>query len=234
MNQNEHFSNHHIDAIQVNPENNYFTPVLQELFRTIKTPISVCDIGCGNGLFSIAIKDKYKCNLIGVDGSSYALELAQQNGIDEIHKINDFCSDTMPFANNSFDLVICKDVLEHLIKPEFLVAEIQRITASNGYALIHVPNHFPINGRLKLLFRNDIDPFKFFPDSNRWDFPHIRFFTKKSLLKLLKIHGFELHSDLSHHYVIYAKLLSYLPSSFLNKYADLLSVGFTFILKKIP
>ena len=125
------------------------------------------------------------------------------------------------------------DVLEHLIRPEFLVAEIQRITKVGGNALIHVPNHFPINGRLKLLFSDNIDPFGFFIDSERWNFPHIRFFSRASLIKLFEIHGFEVQIDLSHHYVIFSRFMSYLPKNFLNNNSDLLSAGFTFMFKKI-
>ena len=36
---------------------------------------------------------------------------------------------------------------------------------------------------VKFLFNADIDPFKFFPDSDRWNFPHIRFFTKESFVR---------------------------------------------------
>jgi 2-polyprenyl-3-methyl-5-hydroxy-6-metoxy-1,4-benzoquinol methylase len=232
MNQNKHFSNHYIDAISGNPEINYFTPIIKEVFQNIKTPKSVCDLGCGNGLFSIAIQNEYGCELVGVDGNSYALEQAKKRGIQNLHKIDDFCTDTMPFVNNRFDLVICKDVLEHLLKPEFLVAEMTRITKPNGYALIHVPNHFPISSRFKFLFNANIDTFGFFPGSDRWNFPHIRFFTKESLLKLLEMHGFELYLDLSHHYVIFSKVMSYLPNSFLNRNSNFLSAGLTFVFKK--
>ena len=63
-----------------------------------------------------------------------------------MHHIHDFSSDTLPFDDGIFDLVINKDVLEHLVHPEHLVSEIARITRRGGYALIHVPNHFPFVG----------------------------------------------------------------------------------------
>ncbi|MCL4430960.1 MAG: class I SAM-dependent methyltransferase [Epsilonproteobacteria bacterium] len=232
MPKDKHFSDHYIDAINGDPENNYFTPILDELFKSIETPIEVCDIGCGNGLYGISIKNHYNCNYTGVDGSSYALEQAKNRGIDKLYSIGDFCTDKMPFPDNFFDLVICKDVLEHLIKPEFLVSEIQRITKPSGYALIHVPNHFPINARLKFVFTADIDPFKFFPDSNRWNFPHIRFFNKNSILNLFSLYHFTPYKNLSYHFVIFSRIMKYFPIKLLNKYSDVVSSGITFIFKK--
>mgnify|MGYP003967951177 FL=1 len=98
--------------------------------------------------------------------------------------------------------------------------------------MIHVPNHFPIKGRLKLLFNNDIDPLGFFPDSKRWNFPHIRFFTRESLIELMSIEGFKVEKELSHHFVTWSKLFKYLPEDTINKNADLLSSGITILFKK--
>lgn len=230
---NEHFSNKHIDAISGEVDDNYFIPIYDEILKTINKPKEICDVGCGNGLFSIYLKQNYKdANLTGIDGSEYALELAKKRGLNNTYKINDFCKDLLPVDSEQYDFIVCKDVLEHLIKPEFLIKEITRITKQGGYALIHVPNHFPIKGRLKLLFNNDIDPLKFFPESKRWDFPHIRFFTRESLIELMSIEGFKVEKELSHNFVIWSKIFKFLPKETLNKNADLLSSGITILFKK--
>ena len=175
----EHFSNELIDDISGDPENNYFTPVLNQVLDRIPMPNKVLDVGCGNGLFTSAIKKKISCRLTGVDGSEHALSHAYKSGFDEVYIINDFSIDSLSSETSSMDFVICKDVLEHLICPEQLVSEISRVVRNGGFVLLHVPNHFPIIGRLKLLFQNTIDPFYFFPDAERWNFPHIRFYDKR-------------------------------------------------------
>lgn len=226
--ENEHFSNKHIDAINGDVDDNYFIPVYQDVLNDIENIRDVCDVGCGNGLFSIYLKQNLKdVNLTGIDGSEYALELAKERGLNSTFKINDFCKDILPVDSEKYDLVVCKDVLEHLLKPDFLVKEISRITKKNGYVLIHVPNHFPIKGRLGLLFKNEIDPFGFFPKSKRWEFPHIRFFTRESLIELMSLEGFKVEKELSYHFVVWSKFFKFLPKNTLNQNADLLSSGLT-------
>ena len=145
----DHFDNQHIDAINHDLSNNYFRTVLVEALEYSGNPRDVCDVGCGNGIFTSWIKDSLSCRLVGVDGSEYALNKAKQLNFDELHHIEDFSNNNLPFKDESFDFVINKDVLEHLLNPENLVHEIARITRIGGFALIHVPNHFPISGRLK-------------------------------------------------------------------------------------
>ena len=40
---------------------------------------------------------------------------------------------TIPFEDQSFDLVYCKQVLEHVRRPESLLAEVRRVLATSGY-----------------------------------------------------------------------------------------------------
>ena len=67
--------------------------------------------------------------------------------------------------------------------------------------MIHVPNHFPIWGRLKFLISNNIDTFSYFPNSDRYDFPHIRFFTTSSMDNLLNKSDLVLQENLSFYFV---------------------------------
>ncbi|MBC7714915.1 MAG: class I SAM-dependent methyltransferase, partial [Rhizobacter sp.] len=45
----------------------------------------------------------------------------------------------LPFADNSFDVITCMDVIEHLENPEFVLREINRILKPGGRFLFHVP-----------------------------------------------------------------------------------------------
>ena len=232
----DHFSKIDIDAINDDAGDNYFHPVLKHAFQYIGEVYNICDIGCGNGVFSGNIKNWHSCNLVGVDGSSYALEKAANFNYDKLVKVEDFSKDNLPFEDQSFDLVINKDVLEHLIDPENLVNEISRIIIDGGHAIIHVPNHFPIIGRIKLLFTNNIDPFNYFPDSKRWNFPHIRFFNKKELIELLELSNLYMVQDLSYHFgripILWRLIPSKIRNIIYNKFSDSLCEGFTILAKK--
>lgn len=231
------FSDEFIDQIDGSPIDNYFSPVLDEVFSLIPTPQTICDIGCGNGVFTIDLKRRLKgCNLTGVDGSAYALQQAQNVGFDELHLVNDFSADILPLKDNSFDLVICKDVLEHLLHPEQLVSEISRVLKEEGKALIHVPNHFTLLGRVRLLMTNNIDPFDYFPNAKRWEFPHIRFYNHASMVELLKMHNLNVAYELCHHF-IQIPLGRFLPrslrKSIAGRWPDAFSEGLTFLVTKI-
>lgn len=236
INTQERFATKYIDSIQVDPNNNYFNKILQETLGKIPEPLNICDVGCGNGLFSIMLKKLTKAHLTGIDGSNYGLQKAHEIGFDKTHHINDFSFDILPFGDGVFDLVINKDVLEHLIHPEHLVREISRIIRNGGYVLFHVPNHFTLVGRLKLLFLNTIDAYNYFPDSNRWNFPHIRFFNNKDFLNLIQKEGFEPIENFCHYHKSFPKIgrlmSSKLKINLSNKFPDLFAEGFTYLFRK--
>ena len=231
----KHFADSLIDKIDVNPDKNYFTPILNYIFKKFK-PSHVCDIGCGNGNFTGTIKDKFPCKIVGIDGSKYALNQAKKLNYDDLKYISNFSIDTLKFKDESLDLVICKDVFEHLLDPEHLTKEIFRVLKPNGILLSHVPNHFPIIGRIKFLITNNIDTFNYFPTCYRYDFPHIRFFTFKSFIRMFEINLFKFEENLSHHFFKFPIIERFLPNilkKFLCKLStDNFSEGITLILRK--
>ena len=232
----EHFDNKFIDEIDEIVGDNYFSPVLDCVLSQIEVT-TVCDVGCGNGVFTGDIKKRTNCSLIGIDSNRYALKQAEKLDFDKLIWVSDFTKDKLPMGNESIDLVVCKDVLEHLIDPAFLVKEISRVLKTDGHLLLHVPNHFPIWGRLKFLLKNDIDTFNYFPGSARYDFPHIRFFTISSINKLLRVSGLEPFQNLSFFFV-QPPLLHRIMPIWLRKLAvristDNFSEGIVILAKKI-
>ena len=88
----------------------------------------------------------------------------------------------------------------------------------------------------KLILKNNIDTFNYFPSSNRYDFPHIRFFTLSSMKKLLNISGFEINNNLSYFFV-QPPLLHCIMPIWLKKFAanistDNFSEGVLILAKK--
>lgn len=195
----EKTANEYLGAITGDTTENYFTPIWREVCAKI-TPRSVLDVGCGTGIFSAALKQTTGCSLIGVDSSPYAVEQSRAIGFDEVFIVGDVCSEPLPFDANRFDLVFCKDVIEHLLDPEYLVREMYRVIAHDGYLLVHIPNQFSLYGRIRFLWTNNIDSFHYFPNVERWDYPHIRFFTYEDFRKLLQRCGFVVVSDFSRYF----------------------------------
>ena len=175
----------------------------------------------------------------GVDGPQGFTDRAISRGYKEVSVVADLNVSSLPGKNESFDLVVCKDVFEHLLNTNTIhvLSEISRVLKKDGLFLIHVPNHFPLIGRLKFLFTNNIDTFNFFKKESRRTFPHIRFYEHRDSLQILAANKFSLVHDLSYHFqaiplLSIFKLLDsfrkYLAEHFPNQFAS----GFTFLVKK--
>ncbi len=46
----------------------------------------------------------------------------------------------LPFSDSTFDIVTCFEVIEHVVRPELVIAEIARVTRTDGLAVISTPN----------------------------------------------------------------------------------------------
>ena len=229
----KYFSNNDLDRIT----DNYMSPIFDKIFKKYSFN-NILDYGCGNGTFGIYLSQNTQCKIIGIDGSKYALEQASKIGYNETYLIEDFSTIKVPLQDNTVDFVILKDVLEHLLDPHFVLNEAYRVCASKGLLLLHVPNHFPLIYRLKFLFTNDIDTQNYFPDSNDWNFPHIRFFKHNSIVEKAKKIGFNILEDYSYYFTAYLPKTSKVPvvkhfqRYLAQKYPNDFAIGFTLLCQK--
>lgn len=230
----EYFTNEDIDRIQ----NNYMVSIFDDIIDNYDL-YNVLDYGCGNGLFGAYFKKKTECILTGVDGSPHALAKASERGYDNTILITDFSLKKLPLESETFDLVICKDILEHLLNPFMVIRESARVLKRSGKLLIHVPNHFPLLDRIKFLFTKNIDTQCYFPDSDEFSFPHIRFFTFKGLIEKMNHEGFEIIQNYSYNFARIFRGISRIPFGIAlsRKMAlwspDNFASGFTLFLKKL-
>jgi SAM-dependent methyltransferase len=100
------------------------------------TPRRVLDAGCGEGFAMQAVLGTLRAEVIGLDGSPGALQVAGR-----INPGSDFSAGdlfALPFPDRSFDLVVCMEVLEHLSDPQRGLAELGRVSAD--WLLLSVPN----------------------------------------------------------------------------------------------
>jgi ubiquinone/menaquinone biosynthesis C-methylase UbiE len=102
------------------------------------------DIGCGRRLFpdwmprweeeQSSLRDRLK-GIYGLDPDFSSL---RDNHFVRFPVSGD--SSTLPFANASFDLLTANMVVEHVAKPEALLAETLRVLKPNGVFIFHTPN----------------------------------------------------------------------------------------------
>lgn len=199
MTSESHFPDRFFDEIdEAAEEENYFTPVLRALSGVVDlSEARVLDVGCGTGVFMKQLLDLGCRDLRDVDGHSDFASRAIERGYRDVQFIGDLNVDRLPYADGEFSLVVSKDVFEHLLNPLHALGEVRRILRPGGHFLFHVPNHFPLTGRLRFLFTNDIDTFSFFGGESRWTFPHVRFYEHGEALRMMRSQGFSPVADFS-------------------------------------
>ena len=96
----------------------------------------VLDIGCGDGRILNKLVAQYRVRGFGADISSNQLrENLKNNPFGHSYYHAD--AEKLPFQDNTFDFVICLDVLEHLSSPRECISEICRTLKQGGKALVY-------------------------------------------------------------------------------------------------
>lgn len=99
----------------------------------------VLDLGCGAGFLCNALAlDGH--NVSGVDLSETSLATARLH--DTTQSVQYLCNHvySLPFSNNSFDVVCAMDILEHIEEPQLLLAEASRVLKKGGLFFFHTFN----------------------------------------------------------------------------------------------
>jgi SAM-dependent methyltransferase len=87
--------------------------------------------------------------------------------------------EALPFPDESFDLIVCNQVLEHLKNIFLPLSEMDRVMKIGGHLLIGIPNLAALHNRLLLFLGRQ-------PLCNAVTGPHIRCFTHRDFLKFLR------------------------------------------------
>jgi ubiquinone/menaquinone biosynthesis C-methylase UbiE len=115
---------------------------------------SILDVGCGTGDLVVSLARKIEdVEIVGIDMSADDIEIAKLKALkynlplDIFHVQN---GASLPFDNNSFDILTCIEVLEHTGKHYMdVVNEIYRVQKPGGVAYITIPNkHCPYDTHL--------------------------------------------------------------------------------------
>jgi SAM-dependent methyltransferase len=158
------------------------TLIERELDRSTR----VIDVGCGAGATYARWVDE-RASYVGVDVSSKAVDLAREAGL-EAQVVND--ASELPFEDDSFDLAICIEVLEHLFAPHDAAREIRRVLRPGGKLIVSAPNALYWRLRVKLVM-GEWDPLgDELSIAQPWRDPHIRFFSPDLMTRMLRHVGF--------------------------------------------
>ena len=173
---------------------------------------SFLDVGCETGRF-LATAREYFDRVTGLEVSKSMAEFAARNLSIEVY------TDLFENLDNNleFDCIRMSHVIEHIPDPHLWLEKARSLLSEGGVLVINVPNIFSLSKQVKLLLRKwNIRPNRWEP----WRTPdHLFEPTAKSMLKLLKMHGFKVmsHYTYSNRNPASHGLLSGLMHRFLKK-----------------
>jgi SAM-dependent methyltransferase len=141
----------------------------------------VLDIGCQSGGFCGKLLELGH-EAFGLEIVPEMVENARRNYPTIPFVVGD-SEQHIPFPDGFFDVVWAGDVIEHIRHTDVFVNEVNRVLHGGGHFIVSTPMHNRLKNLYIVLFRFEkhFDP----------EFPHYRFYTKKSLSAVLEKRGFE-------------------------------------------
>jgi len=169
-----------------NKSQGYFGTPRREMLEFIPSGVSsVLEIGCGTGAFGALVKQQRGCRYTGVELMNQAAELARPH-LDEVIVAN-IEQTPLPFPQQSFDCLVCNDVLEHLVDPWAALRTLTGFLRPGGYVVVSLPNVRFSEVVKDLVFRKRWE----YQKEGVLDRTHLRFFTESSVRTLLESAGLE-------------------------------------------
>ena len=152
---------------------------LREFVRSLGRVERALDLGCGDGRLSAELDAR---ELVCADVSAVALERARRR-LAAARLLQLEPDAPLPLSDSEFDLVLCAETVEHVRDLQLLLSELRRVLRPGGRLALTTPAHGRLTGLAVLLtgFERRFDPLS----------PHLRFFSARSLRRLLAELGFE-------------------------------------------
>jgi SAM-dependent methyltransferase len=120
----------------------WYQAMRQLLLETLEVELpdwrdkTILDAGCGTGAILKQLGNPAKN--VGIDLASEAISFCHERGLSNVRQ-GDICA--LPFADDSFDAVICLSVLYHqwVKSVEGALSELHRVLRPGGLLLVNVP-----------------------------------------------------------------------------------------------
>lgn len=102
----------------------------------------VLDVGGGPGRMAVPLSERHRVTLCDLSRDMLAVARARDGG--ERLRLATADARSLPFATNSFDYVLCIDVLPHVPDPRPALAEARRVLRPGGTLIVDSTNSVPL------------------------------------------------------------------------------------------
>jgi len=163
----------------------YYANERSDVVSALPRPLGrVLDVGCGSGGLGPALRAAGATELVGIEVVPEAAAKAA-TVLDRVHAgpVEERLAD----AGGGFDTVLCLDVLEHLVTPGQVLAELRERTREGGHLQVSVPNARHFSLVTDLVLRGTFG----YTDSGHRDDTHLRWFTRRDIVELVQAAGWE-------------------------------------------
>ena len=170
-------------SIQVPP--GYYGPRCEMLAFIPRTCTSVLDVGCGVGDFGKKVKELIGTRVWGVE----VLEDAAREAARKLDRVllGSFQEAQALLAEERFDCITFLDSLEHMVDPWAALKAAAGLLSEKGSIVASIPNVRYWPNLKHLLFARDWQ----YVDIGILDRTHLRFFTERSMRRMLEDVGLE-------------------------------------------
>ena len=104
--------------------------------------LDILDVGCGGGILTESLAG-YSENVTGIDMAKDSLEIAKEHALTSGLDINYVCTTAEQYSkthNESFDIVTCLELIEHVPNPESLIKSCLTLLKPHGDLYISTIN----------------------------------------------------------------------------------------------
>jgi 2-polyprenyl-3-methyl-5-hydroxy-6-metoxy-1,4-benzoquinol methylase len=163
----------------------YYDNYRKDIIPLVPRHVSrVLEIGCGTGNTLAYLKANNYCDWIG--GVELCPDVAREaaSKLDVIYE-GSIEQMELPIEPKSIDMILCLDVLEHLVNPQKVVTYLHTFLAPGGIIIASIPNGRHHSVVLPLVFQNKWE----YQKVGVLDSTHLRFFVKRTAIDLMTVSG---------------------------------------------